>query len=108
MSDPVRFLSVSSIWSVPISELMLVPFYRDEMPILTVWVVAKPDVRQSQKEDLRLNSSIGQFASAAMSMNMVLERTERACAVTIVHTFQNATVNPVHHIKASDAGPLVF
>jgi signal transduction histidine kinase/CheY-like chemotaxis protein len=49
----------------PVAELLLIPFYFEDRPVGTLWVVQERDERQFDAEDLRLLTSLARFASIA-------------------------------------------
>jgi PAS domain S-box-containing protein len=66
MADPVRFYPYIDDLRPPVREVLLVPFYRGDTPVGTVWVVAHTDAKHFDAEDARLVTSLSRFASAAV------------------------------------------
>ena len=66
MAEPVRFYPYIADLSPSVVELLLVPFYRGDIPIGTVWVVAHTEQKKFDAEDKRLLTSLSEFASAAV------------------------------------------
>ncbi|MES2208019.1 MAG: ATP-binding protein [Pseudomonadota bacterium] len=66
MTNMVRYYEYVSQLEAPPIEVLLVPFYLNEMPIGTVWVVAHDHERKFDLEDLRIVQSLTRFASLAM------------------------------------------
>jgi PAS domain S-box-containing protein len=81
MAEPARHYGYLTAIGRPISEVLLVPFYRDGVAVGTIWVVAHTDARKFDAEDKRLLSSLGEFASAAFQALSLHEDLERAGAV---------------------------
>ena len=61
----------------PIEECLLVPFSVEGKPVGTIWAVAHDDCRKFDAEDLRQLVSLGNLASAAYQVKMVLDASER-------------------------------
>jgi PAS domain S-box-containing protein len=66
MSAPIRYFPYIADLSPPVEEVLLVPFYQNEIPIGTVWVVAHTTERHFDSEDARLAGSLARFAGAAV------------------------------------------
>ena len=65
MNDPAKFYPCIAGLHRPIRELLLVPFYRGDRLIGTVWVIAHTDGKMFDAEDRRVVTSLAQFASMA-------------------------------------------
>lgn len=63
MIEPGRFYPYILDLNTPVAELLLVPFHRGMTPIGTVWVVLHDATRRFDAEDLRLLTSLSQFAA---------------------------------------------
>lgn len=103
MSDPVRHFEYINVLPVPVREVLLVPFYRNEVAIGTVWI-ASHDEHKFDKEDARLVKSLSQFASAALQMNEA-NQDKGEFLVTLTHELRNVLApmsNAVTIIKQSD------
>lgn len=68
MTDPIRHYPYFEVLPEPVREVLLVPFYRGEVPIGTVWVAAHTADRQFDQEDERLVTSLSQFAATAIQV----------------------------------------
>jgi signal transduction histidine kinase len=68
MTDPVRYFPYIEALSQPALEVLLVPFYRGDEAVGTVWVAAHTYNRQFDQEDARLVTSLSQFAAAAVQV----------------------------------------
>jgi CheY-like chemotaxis protein len=66
MSHPERYYSNMIDVSPAISEVLLVPFYRGEVAIGTVWVIAHSDAKQFTEEDVRQVTELSKLASIAV------------------------------------------
>jgi signal transduction histidine kinase len=66
MADPVRQWPYMAGLQPGIAEVLLVPFYEGATPVGTVWVVAHSEAKRFDAEDVRVVSSLAQFASAAV------------------------------------------
>jgi len=78
MHEPARAYPYIVKVAPAISEVLLVPFYRDDKPIGTVWVISHTDDKQFDAEDRRLVTSLALFASAAVKTLGGLERLEES------------------------------
>lgn len=67
MTEPVRFYPYIDVLSVPVSEVLLVPFYRGAEPIGTVWVAQHTDAR-FDAEDARVVTNLSKFAAVAVQV----------------------------------------
>ena len=65
MSDPARHFKYIEKLPVQVCEALLMPFWRDDRPIGTVWVVSHTE-RQFDREDARLLESLSRCAAAAL------------------------------------------
>lgn len=77
MADPVRHYPYIANLTLPVRELLLVPFYRGDTPIGTVWVVSHTD-RNFDAEDERLVTSLSRFTAAAARALGILGEAEQA------------------------------
>ncbi|MBA2113199.1 ATP-binding protein [Bremerella alba] len=76
MSNPARaFPYIASISPQPL-EVLLVPFYRQDQAIGTVWVVSHSEHKKFDAEDARIVKNLAQFASAAVQNLQALEESE--------------------------------
>jgi CheY-like chemotaxis protein len=66
MSHPERYYSNMAGVTPAISEVLLVPFYRGEVAIGTVWVIAHNDAKQFTEEDVRQVRELSKLASIAV------------------------------------------
>jgi signal transduction histidine kinase len=66
MQQPVLYFPYIDQLHLPIAEVLLVPFCRDEKPIGTIWMVTHLDRNRFDLEDKRLITSLTRFASAAI------------------------------------------
>lgn len=78
MTDPVRFFPYMSELCSPVCEVLLVPFYRGDAAIGTIWVVAHSPDKHFDSENLRLMTSLSRFASAAVQTLNALNAAETA------------------------------
>ncbi len=77
MTDPIRHYPYFEVLSAPVREVLLVPFYRGEQAVGTVWVVAHVGDRQFDQEDARLVTSLSQFAAAAVQVIQTAEANQK-------------------------------
>ncbi len=66
MADPVRYYPYIAELSPHVSELLLIPFYRGDTAIGTIWIVASRTDKRFDAEDTRVMTNLSQFASAAV------------------------------------------
>ena len=78
MADPVRFYPYIAELSPYVAELLLIPFYRGDTAIGTIWVVAHTHQKRFDAEDKRLLLSLGKFASAAIKVLHSISEAQRA------------------------------
>jgi signal transduction histidine kinase/ActR/RegA family two-component response regulator len=78
MSDPVKAWPYIADLPNRIYELLLVPFYRDDCAVGTVWAVTHRDNKHFDSEDARLVGSISNFAAAAVEALASLEALDAA------------------------------
>jgi PAS domain S-box-containing protein len=78
MADPGRFYPYIAELSPHIVEVLLLPFYRGDTAVGTIWVIAHSDERKFDAEDKRLLLSLGKFASAAIETLFSIEEGKRA------------------------------
>jgi len=72
MTDMVKYYPYVSALEAPPTEVLLVPFHLNSLPVGTVWVVAHSYERKFDLEDLRIIQSLTRFASLAVQ-NMAKE-----------------------------------
>ncbi len=65
LSQPQRHYPVPPEVTPPIAEVLLAPFHVAAEPVGTVWVIAHDEGREFDREDERLLTSLGRFASTA-------------------------------------------
>ncbi|MHB8540074.1 MAG: PAS domain S-box protein [Candidatus Acidiferrales bacterium] len=65
LSHPERHFPIPPEVVPPINEVLLVPFHVAGEPVGTIWVIAHDDARKFDREDERLITSLGKFASIA-------------------------------------------
>jgi hypothetical protein len=56
----------------PIVEVMLTPFFHEEKPVGTIWIVAHDDQRKFDNADLYAITALGRFASSAYALLLSL------------------------------------
>jgi len=78
MADPIRVFPFISELNSPVRELLLVPFYRGETPVGTLWIVAHDAEKKFDAEDARLLTSLTNFAGAAVLTLNRIEAAEKA------------------------------
>ncbi|HEY1050128.1 MAG TPA: ATP-binding protein [Prosthecobacter sp.] len=77
MQDGVLYYPYMSGLQMPVREVLLVPFYRGQKPVGTMWIVAHEETGVFEAEDARLIGSLCQFASAAVEVLETLEAAEK-------------------------------
>ena len=75
----------------PVTEGLLIPFSLGGKPIGTIWAVAHSEGRKFDAEDLRVLTSLGSFASAALHVLSALEATSRDRDELGAHVRQRTT-----------------
>jgi hypothetical protein len=75
MSDPERHYPYIKDLGLPIHEVLLVPFFKDEKPVGTIWVVSHDGSKSFDAEDSRLLHSLAQFVSSAVDIYKRLTKT---------------------------------
>ncbi len=78
MSTPVRYFPYISDLCAPVEEVLLVPFYQNQVPIGTLWIVAHTSERHFDSEDARLVESLARFAGAAVQTLDRIEQSKQA------------------------------
>jgi PAS domain S-box-containing protein len=78
MRDPVRLYTYAARLSVPMREVLLVPFCSRDKVVGTVWVVCHDEPPAFDAEDARLVGSLAQFAAAALESRALLDAAEAA------------------------------
>ena len=78
MADPVRVYPYIAELSPHVAEVLLLPFYRGDTAIGTLWVVAHSDERKFDAEDQRFLLSLGKFASTAIQVLHAIAEGKRA------------------------------
>ena len=69
LSHPERHFPFPPEVAPPISEVLLVPFHFAGEPVGTIWVIAHDEARRFDREDERLSTSLGKFASIAYQVS---------------------------------------
>lgn len=64
---PEFHFSYQTLVEPPIVEALLVPFHLNQKPVGTVWIIAHTPDRQFDNEDVRILTSLTQFAARAVS-----------------------------------------
>ncbi|MHB8525876.1 MAG: PAS domain S-box protein [Candidatus Acidiferrales bacterium] len=87
LSHPERHFPFPPEVVPPINEVLLVPFHVADEAVGTIWVIAHDDARKFDREDERLITSLGKFASVAHQTKrsghaLEVELTERKHAET--------------------------
>ncbi|MGV3659718.1 MAG: ATP-binding protein [Prosthecobacter sp.] len=77
MQEGVRYYPYMETLQVPLQEVLLVPFYREEKPVGTLWIVSHEKTGVFDAEDARIMGSLCQFASAAVEVLDTLQTEER-------------------------------
>jgi signal transduction histidine kinase len=78
MADPVRHWPRIADLRPAITEVLLVPFHRDDVPVGTVWVLSHAADKRFDAEDARVVTSLSAFASAAAKSLAHLDALEAA------------------------------
>ena len=68
MQYPVRHFPYIEALPIPVCEVLLVPFFRGNVAIGTVWIATHSEDIQFDAEDARIVRSLSQFASAAVQV----------------------------------------
>ncbi|WP_438482025.1 ATP-binding protein [Oleiharenicola lentus] len=66
MVRPERAYPYINDLKIPVEEVLLVPFYNRGVPIGTVWVATHDNSQHFDREDLRITTSLSQFAALAV------------------------------------------
>jgi signal transduction histidine kinase len=72
-SDPARHFAYLRENFSSINECLLVPFFSGSKPVGTIWAMTYDDVRTFDAEDLRVLTSLGEFAAAAFQVVSALD-----------------------------------
>jgi PAS domain S-box-containing protein len=78
MADPIRYFPDIGQLAAPVREVLLVPFYQDDQPVGTVWVVAHDGDTHFDAEDSRIVTSLTKFAGAAVQAHSRAALAEQA------------------------------
>lgn len=78
MSEPARYFPYIHDIDPPVHEVLLVPFFQEEVAIGTLWVVFHDLEGRFNPEDVRILESLSQFASAAFQMTSASADAEAA------------------------------
>ena len=76
MADPVRHYPYIAELSPHVAELLLIPFYRGDTAIGTIWIVASRQGKRFDAEDARVMTNLSLFASAAVQAYTNLDALE--------------------------------
>jgi PAS domain S-box-containing protein len=76
MADPVRYYPYIADLSPHVAELLLIPFYRGDIAIGTIWIVARDEAKRFDAEDTRVMTNLSLFTSAAVQAQANLEAIE--------------------------------
>jgi hypothetical protein len=76
MANPVRYYPYIAELSPHVAELLLIPFYRENTVIGTIWIVARDEDKRFDAEDARIMTNLSIFASAAVQIHANLEAIE--------------------------------
>ncbi len=76
MANPVRYYPYIAELSPNVAELLLIPFYRGDTAIGTIWIVACDQEKRFDEEDARVMTHLSLFASAAAQTYANLEAIE--------------------------------
>lgn len=72
--EPAIHFSILRSIEPPMTELLLLPFHEENIPVGTVWVVAHSSGRKFDREDLRLMTSLSRFASAGYHVMVAMNK----------------------------------
>src|SRR5258706_10071632 len=78
MEDPARHWPRIAELRPAITEVLLVPFHQDEVPVGTIWVLSHSPAKRFDAEDARVIASLSAFASLAVKRLAHLEALEAA------------------------------
>lgn len=79
-SDPARHFAYLRENFPPIHECLLVPFFLGSKPVGTIWAMTYDDVRTFDAEDLRVLTSLGEFAATALQVVSALDSAHQQIA----------------------------
>jgi signal transduction histidine kinase len=106
MSEPVRYFEYIANLPLPVHEVLLVPFYRGEKPVGTVWVVAHTRNRHFDGEDERIVRSLSQFAAdATLALEQAENRDSGEFLAILAHEIRNVMApmsGALRIVKVSD------
>ncbi len=78
MTEPVRFYPYIEEIKPAVEELLLVPFFQNNHPAGTIWVVSHSTEKVFDREDARIIGSLSKFASAAVGSLSAIEKADAA------------------------------
>ena len=78
MREPERYYPFAQALCNPIEEVLLVPFYRANVPIGTVWAIVHSKEKHFDSEDRRITESLSRFAAPAVKNMQDSKRLEEA------------------------------
>jgi PAS domain-containing protein len=73
MANPVRYYPYIADLSPHVAELLLIPFYRGDTAVGTIWIVARDAAKRFDAEDTRVMTNLSLFASAAVQAHANLD-----------------------------------
>lgn len=75
MTEPVRHYSYLNALQMPVHEVLVVPFFHDDKVIGTIWAATQTMQKKFDLEDLRVLTSLSDFATAALDVTNFRART---------------------------------
>jgi signal transduction histidine kinase len=79
-SDPARHFAYLRENFPPIHECLLIPFFIGSKPVGTIWAMTYDDIRTFDAEDLRILTSLGEFAATALQVVSALDSAHQQIA----------------------------
>jgi PAS domain S-box-containing protein len=90
---PARYFEYLGAAQPPIVEGLVVPFYRGEEPLGTIWVVTHDDRRSFDREDVRVMQSLAGFVGIALGTIQSVSTAESALTELQIQAEELAATN---------------
>lgn len=103
MRQPIRLYKYVDVLGMHLEEVLLVPFFRNDMPIGTIWAVAHGQDKKFDSEDLRILGALAEFASAAIQTHQrtVELKEEKLAREKFVNAVTHDLLTPLTAAKMS-------
>jgi C4-dicarboxylate-specific signal transduction histidine kinase len=100
-SHPERFFTYFESAPLPIVEGLLIPWHVEAGPTGTIWIIAHDDKRKFDAEDIRVMSSLADFAASALRYQSTQEALRKAESLAMAASLAHQINNPLQAILSA-------